>query len=96
MPERLALCSGAKRAGGNSTLRLALSGHSQNVTLKLEDISKRLVKNVPDLLTDEVVLFSAGSTPSVELSRNSRLMESVLRWSVTAPRQRFMTIKSIS
>jgi hypothetical protein len=60
MPERLVLCSGAKRAGGNSTLRLALSGHSQNVTLKLEDISKRLVKNVPDLLTDEVVLFSGG------------------------------------
>jgi 7-cyano-7-deazaguanine synthase in queuosine biosynthesis len=54
------LCSGAKRAGGNSTLRLALSGHSQNVTLKLEDISKRRVKNVPDLLTDEVVLFSGG------------------------------------
>jgi 7-cyano-7-deazaguanine synthase in queuosine biosynthesis len=52
MPERLVLCSGAKRAGGNSTLRLALSGHSHNVTLKLEDISKRLVKNVPDLLID--------------------------------------------
>jgi hypothetical protein len=52
MPKRLVLCSGAKRAGGNSALRLALSGHSQNVTLKLEDISNRLVKNVPDLLID--------------------------------------------
>ena len=31
-------------------LRLALDGRSQNITLKLEDISKRLVKNVPDLL----------------------------------------------
>jgi hypothetical protein len=52
MPERLVLCSGAKRAGGNSTLRLALSGRSQNITLKLEDISKKMVRNVPDLLID--------------------------------------------
>jgi hypothetical protein len=51
MPERLVLCSGAKRAGGNSTLRLALSGRS-NITLKLEDISKKMVRNVPDLLID--------------------------------------------
>jgi hypothetical protein len=52
MPERLVLCSGAKRAGGNSTLRLALSGRSKNITLKLEDISKKMVRNVPDLLID--------------------------------------------
>ena len=52
MPERLVLCSGAKRAGGNSTLRLALSGRSQNIRLKLEDISKKMVRNVPDLLID--------------------------------------------
>src|SRR4026208_1464693 len=54
MPERLVLCGGAKRAGGESTLRLGLSGHSQNITLKLEDISKRLASNVPDLLIDLV------------------------------------------
>lgn len=54
MPERLVLCGGAKRAGGDSTLRLALSGRSQNITLKLEDISKRLVSNVPGLLIDLV------------------------------------------
>ena len=54
MPERLVLCGGAKRTGNDSTLRLALDGRSQNVTLKLEDISKRLVKNVPDLLIDLV------------------------------------------
>jgi hypothetical protein len=35
-------------------LRLALDGRSQNITLKLEDISKRLVRNVPDLLIDLV------------------------------------------
>jgi 7-cyano-7-deazaguanine synthase in queuosine biosynthesis len=52
MPERLVLCGGAKRPGRESTLRLALNGRPQNITLKLEDISKRLVKNVPDLLID--------------------------------------------
>ena len=35
-------------------MRLALNGAPQNITLKLEDISKRLVENVPDLLVDLV------------------------------------------
>jgi 7-cyano-7-deazaguanine synthase in queuosine biosynthesis len=52
MPERLVLCGEAKRSGGNSTLRLALSGRSQNITLRLEDISKKMVRNVPGLLID--------------------------------------------
>jgi 7-cyano-7-deazaguanine synthase in queuosine biosynthesis len=52
MLERLVLCGGVSRAAGDSTLRLALDGRLQNITLKLEDISKRLVKNVPDLLID--------------------------------------------
>jgi hypothetical protein len=51
-PERLVLCGGAQRPGGDSTLRLALSGHSQNIVLKLEDIGKKLVTNVPGLLID--------------------------------------------
>src|SRR5262249_2369676 len=52
MDERLILCGGVKRTGRDSILRLALDGRSQNITLKLEDISKRLVKSVPDLLID--------------------------------------------
>ena len=52
MLERLVLCGGAKRSGGDSTLRLALSGRAQNITLKLEDISKKMVRNVPGLLVD--------------------------------------------
>ena len=52
MPERLVLCGGAKRSGGESILRLALSGRSQNITLRLEDISRKLVRNVPGLLID--------------------------------------------
>ena len=52
MPDRLILCGGARRTGGDSMLRLALSGRSQNITLRLEDIRRRLVRNVPGLLID--------------------------------------------
>ena len=54
MPERLVLCGGVKRSGGASVLRLALSGRSRNITLRLEDISRKLIRNVPGLLTDLV------------------------------------------
>jgi 7-cyano-7-deazaguanine synthase in queuosine biosynthesis len=52
MSERLVLCGGAMSAGGDSPLRLALDGRLQNITLKLEDIGKRLVAKVPALLVD--------------------------------------------
>ncbi len=52
MPERLVLCGGAKRPGSDSALRLGLDGGFQNITLRVEDISKKLVKDVPDLLVD--------------------------------------------
>jgi hypothetical protein len=52
MPERLIICGGARRACGDSVLSLALSGRSQNISLKLEDISKKLIRNIPSLLVD--------------------------------------------
>jgi 7-cyano-7-deazaguanine synthase in queuosine biosynthesis len=58
MPERLILCGGASRAGGDSILRLALSGRSQNITLRLEDVSKKLVRNVPAPLLDLLEIAS--------------------------------------
>jgi hypothetical protein len=58
MPERLVLCGEAKRVGAESILRLALDGRSQNVMLKLEDISKRLVQNIPDLLIELIEIAS--------------------------------------
>jgi 7-cyano-7-deazaguanine synthase in queuosine biosynthesis len=58
MAERLVLCGGAERAGPESILRLALDGRSQNVMLKLEDISKRLVQNVPDRVIDLIEIAS--------------------------------------
>jgi len=75
MPERLVLCGGAKRAGGDSTLRLALSGRSQNITLKLEDISKKMVRNVPDLLID---LIEIASTAPIK--QQAEVVQSRLEW----------------
>lgn len=46
MPERLVLCGGARRRGGDSTLRLALSGRTKNIIRRLEDLSRKLIKNV--------------------------------------------------
>src|SRR3984893_9651346 len=73
MPERLVLCSGAKRAGGNSTLRLALSGRSQNIRLKLEDISKKMVRNVPDLLIDLIEIAAYVYCADQATSRGGRV-----------------------
>jgi hypothetical protein len=52
MPERLVLCGEARRVGGDSILRLALSGRTQNITLRLENISGKLSQNVPGLLVE--------------------------------------------
>ena len=54
MSERLILCGGVRRTGGDLILRLALSGRSKNITLRLEDISRKLIRNVPGRLTDLV------------------------------------------
>jgi 7-cyano-7-deazaguanine synthase in queuosine biosynthesis len=53
MHERLVLCGGAERGGRQpSVLRLQRFGPKSNVDLKLQDISRRMVANVPDLLAD--------------------------------------------
>ncbi|MGH6812695.1 MAG: hypothetical protein ACREDM_10230 [Methylocella sp.] len=64
MPDRLVLCGGANRARGDSALRLALSGRAQNITLKLEDISKKMVRNVPDLVVDLIEIAPYAYPPT--------------------------------
>src|SRR5260370_41905375 len=54
MPDRLVLCGGARRTAADTTLKLALSGARQNIKLKLEDVGRKLIKKVPDLLADLV------------------------------------------
>jgi len=54
MPERLVLCGGAEGKGRlpSDTIGLKLYGPGANIDLRLQDISRRMVANVPDLLTD--------------------------------------------
>jgi hypothetical protein len=52
------VCGGARHSGKGSILRLALSGRAKNVSLKLEDISKKLVRNIPGLLVDLIEIAS--------------------------------------
>ena len=54
MAETLVLCGGAKppKRRPPETLHLNLSGKDSNVSLRIEDISRRMIANVPDVLTD--------------------------------------------
>jgi hypothetical protein len=76
-PERLVLCGGAKRAGNHSALKLAISGRSQNITLRLEDISKKLVKRVPAPLTDLVEIASYVYCADQAISRGGEVQQAM-------------------
>jgi hypothetical protein len=53
MADRLVVCgSAASSRRSGKALRLDLAGPDRNVELRLQDISKRMVTHVPDLLTD--------------------------------------------
>ena len=75
MPETLVLCGGVRRAGVESALQLTLEGQSRNITLKLEDISKRLVRNVPDLLIDLIEIATYVYCADQETSRGGESLD---------------------
>jgi 7-cyano-7-deazaguanine synthase in queuosine biosynthesis len=52
--EHLVLCGGVRRSGQSdaTALRLDLHGPSRNVMLRIQDLSARLVSNIPDTLVD--------------------------------------------
>ena len=54
MGETLVLCGNAapRASRGSNALRLKLSGRDANIALKVEDIGRRMVANIPDVLTD--------------------------------------------
>ena len=54
MAERLVLCGGSSAPGSRAEnmLRLDLTGPGRNVELRLHDISKRMLTNLPDLVID--------------------------------------------
>lgn len=77
MSERLVLCgeSTRKMSANESTLRLALDGNNKNITLKLEDVSKTLITDIPDLLTDLLELATYVYCADQATSRGGRTME---------------------
>src|SRR5207244_11427421 len=77
MTERLVLCGGAHAADDETKLKLALSGKRQNVTLKLADISRRIVKNVPDLLADLVEIATYIYSADQATSRGGRVQRAM-------------------
>jgi hypothetical protein len=54
MAERLVVCGGSAAAGSQTgnMLHLALTGPDRNVELRLHDISKRMLTNLPSLVID--------------------------------------------
>src|SRR4051794_23707590 len=59
--ERIVLCGGAAsdEAGSSQSLHLALHGAQANIKLRVQDISTRMVSNIPDELIDllEVAIY---------------------------------------
>jgi hypothetical protein len=53
-PEHLVLCGGLPSIAreGGKTHRLNITGPRKNIDLRIEDISRTLVSNIPDVLTD--------------------------------------------
>jgi hypothetical protein len=58
MAERLVLCGGSKaaRSQAETMLQLDLTGPGRNVELRLHDISKRMLTNLPSLVIDQLEL----------------------------------------
>jgi hypothetical protein len=77
MPERLILCGGARRTGGDSILRLALNGRLQNITLRLEDISRKLNRNVPGLLIDLIEIAAYVYCADQAISRGGEVQRAM-------------------
>ena len=74
MPERLVLCGGAERKGRlpADTLHVNLHGPGSNVHLRLQDISRRMVADVPDLLTDLVEIATYVLCADEAVSRGGK------------------------
>jgi hypothetical protein len=75
MPEHLVLCGDVKHAGGQPALRLALRGSSANITLKIEDISKKLVRIIPGLLIDLIEIATYVFCADQAISRGGEAQQ---------------------
>ena len=67
--EHLVLCGGAGRPGRGAQISLNLHGTSGNVLLKISDISKRLLANIPPALVDLLEIASYVYAADSAISR---------------------------
>ncbi len=76
MAEQLVLCGGTfvGRSRHQGGLRLNLAGTHPNITLRLEDISRRMVADVPDLLTDLIEVAAYVFCADQLVSRGGNMM----------------------
>ena len=79
MGETLILCGGAKAgaSGMTNTLRLALSGPNENIALKIEDISRRMLAEVPPVLTDLLEIATYVYCADQLVSRGGATMQNL-------------------
>ena len=80
--EHLVLCGGVTaRAGAGTRIGLSLHGKSANVHLKIADISKRLLANIPDALIDLLEVASYIYAADSAISRGGQADAQMgMRW----------------
>lgn len=76
MREQLVVCGEARdnSSANASDLRLALNGGEKNISLKLEDISKKLITDIPDFLIDLLELATYVYCADQATGRGGRAM----------------------
>jgi hypothetical protein len=74
--ERLVLCGGAQppKGAGGRALRLDLHGPSANVELRISDLARRLLVNIPDPLPDllEIATYVYAADGVISRGRQNR------------------------
>jgi hypothetical protein len=75
-PEHLVLCGGLPSIAreGGKTHRLYIAGPGKNIELRIEDISRTLVSNIPDVLTDLLELAAYVYCADGTVSRGGSTM----------------------
>src|SRR5262245_10240423 len=79
MGETLVLCGGAsppKRRGAEA-LNLNLGGKGANISLRIEDISRRMIAKIPDVLTDLIEVAAYIYCADQLISRGGDAMQAL-------------------
>src|SRR4051812_39395157 len=79
--EHLVLCGGVERQKGRAAaLKLNLHGAEPNVRLRISDISRRLLVNIPDVLVDLLEVASYVYAADSAISRGGATDANMGKW----------------